>query len=501
MPQPQTTRTNIALSANGSLTSASSIYTYPGYSFPTSAAINGEHKGLNYYNNGTWHSGTNSFPQWLQVGFNASKTIDEIDVLTVQDNNSNPSEPTPTMTFSLLGLTAYNVQYWSGSGWVVVPGGSVSGNNFVWRKFSFSSIMTSKIRVVTNVSVDGWSRITELEAWGTAAGSSDSSGNSYSTASLDPNNQTGSGGVDLLSGNANWSLPILGLKGRAGLDLGLSLSYNSLVWTKEASTNSIKFDADRGMPSPGFRLGFPVIQSRYYNSQVSKYAYLLISPSCSHTELRQVGASNTYESADSSSLQLIDNGGGSLTLRPTDGSQLTYLLINGQYQCPQIKDRNGNYISVSYYSDGRINTITDTLSRVITFNYDRFLNLISITQPWGGATHTWATFGWGTQSINTGFTGMTVSGPQNGTSIAVLTQVSLDDGSRYTFEYNSYAQAAAVHYYAFDNHQRSYSLYTFPASSTDCPRVSESHEWVENWNNNQEAVTAYTLPQTNRQGK
>ena len=313
----------------------------------------------------------------------------------------------------------------------------------------------------------------------------------FSNERANPYNRTGSAGVDLLSRNINWSLPILGLKGRAGLDLGLSLSYNSLVWTKSQDGTSIKFDADQGMPGPGFRLGFPVIQSRSYNSQVGKYAYLLIRPSGSHTELQQVGTSNTYEAADSSYLQLIDNSG-SLTVRPTDGSQLSYQLINGQYQCTQIKDRNGNYILVSYYNDGRINTVTDTLSRVVTFNYDAYLNLISITQSWGGATHTWATFGWSNLTLSTSFSGMTVIGPPNGSVIPVLTQVGFDDGSRYNFEYNSYAQVYLVRHYAFDNHQRSYSFYTLPASTTDCPRVTNLYEWVENWNNNQEAMTAYS---------
>ena len=70
------------------------------------------------------------------------------------------------MTFSLYGLTAYDVQYWNNSTWVTIPGGSVTGNDKVWRKFTFSPITTSKIRVLTNASVDGYSRITEVEAYG-----------------------------------------------------------------------------------------------------------------------------------------------------------------------------------------------------------------------------------------------------------------------------------------------------------------------------------------------
>jgi hypothetical protein len=69
------------------------------------------------------------------------------------------------MTFLQYGLTGYEVQYWSGSAWVTVPGDSISGNNKVWRKLTFAPITTSKIRVLTTASLDGWSRQVELEAW------------------------------------------------------------------------------------------------------------------------------------------------------------------------------------------------------------------------------------------------------------------------------------------------------------------------------------------------
>jgi hypothetical protein len=62
-------------------------------------------------------------------------------------------------------VTGYEVQYWSGSAWVTVPGSSVTANNKVWRQFSFTAITTSKIRVLTNASPDGYSRLTEVEAW------------------------------------------------------------------------------------------------------------------------------------------------------------------------------------------------------------------------------------------------------------------------------------------------------------------------------------------------
>ena len=47
-----------------------------------------------------------------------------------------------------------------------VPGGSMTGNNKIGATFTFSPITTSKIRVLTNASADGVSRVTEIEAYG-----------------------------------------------------------------------------------------------------------------------------------------------------------------------------------------------------------------------------------------------------------------------------------------------------------------------------------------------
>ena len=132
---------------------------------------------MNWNNGGGWNDATSGvFPDWLQVDFNGSKTIDEVDVFTLQDNPATPAEPTETMTFSLYGLTSYDVQYWNGSAWATVPGGTVTGNNKVWRKFTFAPINTTKIRVVTNAAADGYSRITEVEAWGNNDAGGSSSG-------------------------------------------------------------------------------------------------------------------------------------------------------------------------------------------------------------------------------------------------------------------------------------------------------------------------------------
>jgi hypothetical protein len=158
-------RLNVAASANGGVATASETNSAP---YTPSGAINGDRK--LYFINNAWSNSTATFPQWLQVDFNGSKVIDEIDVFSVQDLPSSPSEPTPTMTFNLYGLTTFQAQYWNGSAWVTVSNGNVTGNNKVWKQISFSPITTSKIRVWITGSSDGYIRITEVEAWGVPDG-------------------------------------------------------------------------------------------------------------------------------------------------------------------------------------------------------------------------------------------------------------------------------------------------------------------------------------------
>jgi RHS repeat-associated protein len=153
--------TNVALASNGATASASSSYS----GFAASGAINGDRKGLFVGQNGYWSTASAGFPAWLEVQFNGSKTITEIDVVTEQDNYQAPIEPTESATFSQYGLNGYEVQYWNSSAWVIIPGGAVSGNNKVWKKFSFAPLTTTKIRVLANASPDNYSRLTEIEAW------------------------------------------------------------------------------------------------------------------------------------------------------------------------------------------------------------------------------------------------------------------------------------------------------------------------------------------------
>ena len=163
-----TGRFNVALAANGAVATASSTATGSGFS--TTGAINGNYRGPWGNSVEGWNDNTPGVvPDWIQVDFAGSKTIDEINVFSLHDNYTVENTPTETQTFTLYGRLAFNVQYWNGSSWVTVTGGNVTGNNKVWRKFTFSPITTSKIRVTINAVPDSWSRVVEIQAFGVSA--------------------------------------------------------------------------------------------------------------------------------------------------------------------------------------------------------------------------------------------------------------------------------------------------------------------------------------------
>jgi len=163
-----TGRFNVALAANGGVATASS--TAAGSGFSATYAINGNYRGPWGNSVEGWNDNTpNVVPDWIQVDFASSKTIDEISVFSLHDNYTVENTPTETQTFTLYGLLNFNVEYWNGSAWVTVPGGSVTANNKVWRKFTFSPITTSKIRVYITAVPDSWSRVVEIQAFGTSA--------------------------------------------------------------------------------------------------------------------------------------------------------------------------------------------------------------------------------------------------------------------------------------------------------------------------------------------
>jgi hypothetical protein len=159
---------NYALALNGATAIASSEYANG--EFPVSAAIDGEHRGLNWGGgDGGWNDNTRDvWPDSLEVDLSGPKAISEIRVYTLQNNYSSPDEPNATTPADVYGIQDFDVQYWNGSAWATVPGGSVTGNDKAMRVFTFPAITTGKLRVVVSNARAHFTRIVELEAYGAA---------------------------------------------------------------------------------------------------------------------------------------------------------------------------------------------------------------------------------------------------------------------------------------------------------------------------------------------
>lgn len=185
-------RVNFAAATSEATVAASS--TVNG-NYPALSAINGERKGAGW---GTPTGGWNDASQAVYgtdavvLYFNQTRSLSEIDVITLRDGfATKTTEPDLNETFQTAentgnGIVDFDVQYQNGQGWVTIdcgdavnPCGRVTGNNKVWRRFNFSPVNTSAIRVVIHKGVvwhpsaNNYSRIVELEAWGPAASGSE----------------------------------------------------------------------------------------------------------------------------------------------------------------------------------------------------------------------------------------------------------------------------------------------------------------------------------------
>lgn len=92
-----------------------------------------------------------------------------------------------------------------------------------------------------------------------------------------------------------------------------------------------------------------------------------------------------------------------------------------------------------------------------------------------------------------------VNGPNNNNT-TVLTQVNLQDGSYFTFNYKTaFAQVNRINRYAAYQHILSYTSFNVnsAAGQTESPRFTQRKEWAENWNNHNEVVTNFSAAADN----
>jgi len=157
-------RSNVAAAVNGGVAVASSTKSDQ---FPASAVIDGDRKGSGWGAGGGWADDTpGEFPDSVEITFAGEMSIDEVNVVTIQDMWWTPSEPTESLNFFNNGVTAFEVQYFDGASWLTVPNGAVTGNTKVLRNITFSPVKTDKIRVLIGASKSSNSLLIEVEAYG-----------------------------------------------------------------------------------------------------------------------------------------------------------------------------------------------------------------------------------------------------------------------------------------------------------------------------------------------
>jgi hypothetical protein len=141
--------------------SASSTYA-PAY--PVSAVNNNERAGTGWGNGGGWADGTpGAFPDWVQITFNGSKTLDRVVVYSLQDLYTQPVEPTDTTTFATYGITAFTVQGWNGASWIDLA--TVSNNTLVKRTVTFPPTPPTASASTSPPPAAPAPTVTEIEAW------------------------------------------------------------------------------------------------------------------------------------------------------------------------------------------------------------------------------------------------------------------------------------------------------------------------------------------------
>ena len=152
------TKTDWARSANGA--TASSSGDFAGY--PAANAISGN---LDPSNGTYWTSSLTTGTRNLEVIFAAAKNINEIVLLTIRDVYGTPGMDTVFDTFTAYGAQDFIIYYWNGSAYVAIPGGTVTGNNKVMRRFPVT-VNTTKILLSMTASPDGYARVLAFQAIG-----------------------------------------------------------------------------------------------------------------------------------------------------------------------------------------------------------------------------------------------------------------------------------------------------------------------------------------------
>src|SRR5713226_444033 len=220
-------------------------------------------------------------------------------------------------------------------------------------------------------------------------------------SSSDPGNRRGNppgGAMDGGAGSGNFQVAAAVYASPSrGINISLGLAGNSRLWTKSGS--QINYDIDRDWPAPGFNLGF----GKVLGMGVNGGGMLVDADGTRHSYTGTItpyswGTNGIMHTTDGSFIDYTywTGTGGGLTsahVQLANGTVINYGAAGpGAIYPTSIEDANGNFINIAYVNNAgpRIQTVTDTLNRTISFYYDYNNLLTAITAPGynGGSART-----------------------------------------------------------------------------------------------------------------
>jgi YD repeat-containing protein len=209
----------------------------------------------------------------------------------------------------------------------------------------------------------------------------------------------GAGGeqIDMLSGNLNWTLPLLKAQGRSGWSAGFNLNYNSQLWRQDSGgTWNLGMDVGYGY---GWRLMAGAVVP-YWSDPYTIDHYIYIDSTGADYKLNVntngiwTSAESVYVAYDPANLKLMFNDGSFWIMSCESGGNEPDI---GVRYPTRMQDTNGNQVIVHYMTgqgaisgetSARVASIEDIRSHpefshpysyVFNYNSDATPHLVSIT--------------------------------------------------------------------------------------------------------------------------
>jgi YD repeat-containing protein len=136
--------------------------------------------------------------------------------------------------------------------------------------------------------------------------------------------------------------------------------------------DNARTNLELGLTLPFRQFGLPLDHALSYNAEGRKYLLMLVSDSGrrgNYFELRQLPGSRVYSNKGSLRIELVDQGYIKV-LKAGDGNEYSFVSGgDGELQCVQIRGRRGEFVRLSYNSQGQLQSLNDNAERTIQIDY------------------------------------------------------------------------------------------------------------------------------------